>query len=119
MNFLGFLIRDNSSLGRDVFERILSNFPKRLDVWTLYVDQLAAAADIEGARGVLNRAATLSLGAAKMRTIFKKFLAFEKTHGSGEEVEAVKTMAAQFVEKKRNEMQSSSKADDDNEDEDS
>lgn len=103
--------------GRDVFERILSNFPKRLDVWTLYVDQLASAGDIEGGRGVLNRAAALRLGAAKMRTVFKKFLAFEKTHGSEADVEKVKTKAAEFVEKKRTEMQSTSQKEED-EDED-
>ena len=131
--------------GRDVFERVLANFPKRLDVWTLYVDQLVAgkfhrndvlgnnlnsknkefsrkqkvetlfstqtltlssvtAGNIEGARGVLDRATGLVLGAAKMRTLFKKFLAFEKAHGDESQEEKVKRKAAEFVEKKRSEL---------------
>ena len=52
----------------------------------------------------MDRATGLVLGAAKMRTLFKKFLAFEKTHGDESQVENVKRKAADFVEKKRSEM---------------
>ena len=71
------------------------------------------AGDIEGARGVLERAAGLRLGAAKMRAVFKKFLALEKSHGDAAGVERVKRMAVDFVESKRNEMVAETGADED------
>ena len=53
---------------------------------------------------MLDRATGLVLGAAKMRTLFKKFLAFEKAHGDESHEEKVKRKAAEFVEKKRSEL---------------
>ena len=52
-----------------------------------------------------------------MRTVFKKFLAFEKDPGSEADVEKVKAKAAEFVEKKRTEMQSSSLSKEEDEEE--
>lgn len=33
-----------------LFEKILSSYPKRLDVWTTYIDALIKCGDIDGAR---------------------------------------------------------------------
>lgn len=33
-----------------LFENILSNFPKRTDVWSVYIDQLVKAGQIETTR---------------------------------------------------------------------
>ena len=38
--------------GKTMFETILSNFPKRTDLWSVYADQLIKTADIDSARAL-------------------------------------------------------------------
>lgn len=83
--------------GRTMFESLLSNYPKRIDIWSVYVDVLTKKEDIEGARHVLERMTGLKLRLRKMRTVFKKFLDFEKAHGSVQSVEAVRKRVEEFV----------------------
>ncbi|XP_037793732.1 nucleolar protein 58-like [Penaeus monodon] len=83
--------------GRTMFESLLSNYPKRIDIWSVYVDLLTKNGDIEGARTVLERMTGLKLKIRKMRGIFKKFLDFEKTHGTPQRVQAVKKQVEDFV----------------------
>lgn len=82
---------------RTVFESLLSNYPKRMDIWIVYVDLLAKRGDIEGARQVLERMTSLKLRLRNMRSVFKKFLEFEKVHGTPQSVESVKTRVQDYV----------------------
>ncbi|XP_046478494.1 rRNA biogenesis protein RRP5 [Neodiprion pinetum] len=81
-----------------LFEKILSSYPKRVDVWSAYVDALIKSADIPIARQVLERAAAQTLPARKMKTIFKKYIAFEEHHGTAENVIKVQEMARNYIE---------------------
>ena len=36
--------------GKTLFEGLVDRFPRRLDLWSVYVDQLAKAGDIQGVR---------------------------------------------------------------------
>ncbi|KAK3873019.1 hypothetical protein Pcinc_021945 [Petrolisthes cinctipes] len=83
--------------GRTMFESLLSSYPKRIDIWNVYVDLLTKHKDIEGARNILERMTGLKLRLRKMRAVFKKFLAFEKEHGSTQSVEMVKKRVEEFV----------------------
>ncbi|KAK4313675.1 hypothetical protein Pmani_014964 [Petrolisthes manimaculis] len=83
--------------GRTMFESLLSSYPKRIDIWNVYVDLLTKHKDIEGARNILERMTGLKLRLRKMRAVFKKFLAFEKEHGSSQSVEMVKKRVEEFV----------------------
>lgn len=83
--------------GRTMFESLLSNFPKRINIWSVYVDLLTKRGDIEGARHVLDRMTGLKLRLRKMRSVFKKFLNFEKEHGTPQSVETVKKRVQEFV----------------------
>ena len=38
--------------GKTLFETILSNFPRRTDLWSVYVDQLVKTGDTEAARAL-------------------------------------------------------------------
>ena len=51
-------------------------------------------------REVLERAIHLRLSAKKMKLMFKRYLEFEKQHGSPAGVEAVKDKARTYVETK-------------------
>ncbi|KAG8646904.1 rRNA biogenesis protein RRP5 isoform X3 [Manihot esculenta] len=56
--------------GRSMFEGILREYPKRTDLWSVYLDQF----------------------------LFKKYLEYEKTHGDEEQIESVKRKAMEYVE---------------------
>ncbi|XP_076167396.1 ribosomal RNA Processing 5 [Ptiloglossa arizonensis] len=85
-----------------LFEQILCSYPKRVDIWSCYVDSLIKSNDIDIARKVLERAVVQTLPPRKMKSIFKKFISFEKQHGTREDVARVQQMAIEYVEKQCN-----------------
>lgn len=84
--------------GRFVFENILSNFPKRTDIWSIYLDQEIRVGDADRIRGLFNRAITLTLPPKKMKFLFKKYLEYEKSLGDEERIEEVKRKAMEYVQ---------------------
>ncbi|XP_068652858.1 rRNA biogenesis protein RRP5 isoform X2 [Aristolochia californica] len=99
--------------GRSMFEGVLKEYPKRTDLWIVYLDQEICQLkkkkqvhdkqevlqeDGEIVRALFERATCLSLPPKKMKAIFKKFLEFEKSFGDEERVEFVKKKALEYVE---------------------
>ena len=41
--------------GKTLFEGIIDRYPKKLDVWSVYIDQVAKAGDVQSARGLFER----------------------------------------------------------------
>lgn len=41
--------------GRSVFEGLMASYPKRLDLWNVYVDKEIKAGDVRAARNLLER----------------------------------------------------------------
>lgn len=87
--------------GRGVFENVLLTYPRRTDVWGMYIDQEIKAGgggSLEAVRNLFERTIHLNLKPKKMRYFFKRYAAFEAGHGTAERVEYVKQCALQFVE---------------------
>merc|ERR1740121_3414920 len=92
--------------GQSVFEGLLDSYPKRTDLWSIYIDAhigahtppKAASANLQPVRSLLERCCALRLKAAKMRFFFKKWLGFETRWGDVESQERVRTLAREFVE---------------------
>ncbi|XP_003402033.2 protein RRP5 homolog [Bombus terrestris] len=82
-----------------LFEQILSSYPKRVDIWSCYIDSLVKSNDIDIARKVLERAVVQTLPPRKMKILFKKFINFEEQHGTQEDVTRVQQLAVEYVEK--------------------
>ncbi|XP_029179011.1 protein RRP5 homolog [Nylanderia fulva] len=82
-----------------LFEHILSSYPKRVDVWSCYVDCLIKSEDLDLARRVLERACVQTLPARKMKTLFTKFINFEEKYGTPEAAARIIQKAADYVEK--------------------
>lgn len=99
----------SSERGRTVFESLVGNFPKRADLWGIYLDmetgqcrqsegeELKMA--IERTRKLFERRTQLDLSSKSMKSGFKKWLEFEKTFGGKEEEKEVKNRARAYVEK--------------------
>ncbi|XP_010934562.1 rRNA biogenesis protein RRP5 isoform X2 [Elaeis guineensis] len=84
--------------GRSMFEGILREYPKRTDLWSIYLDQEIRLGDVEVIRALFERATFLSLPPKKMKFLFKKYLEYEKAHGDEDRIEHVKKRALEYVE---------------------
>lgn len=85
--------------GRTVFEELLARHgAKRLDLWNVYVDQEAKAGHAGHARSLFQRLASLPLSSRAVKGVFKKWLAFEKAHGSAKDQAAVRDRAREYVQ---------------------
>lgn len=94
----------NAERGRTIYETLLGNHPKRTDFWFVYIDmELKYAQDVDRARQIYERMITLDLNPTKMKPIFKKFLAFESSHGTPETFNHVKAKASEYIAKQSQE----------------
>lgn len=84
--------------GRTLFENILREYPKRTDLWSVYLDQEIRLGDVEITRQLFTKAITIKLPPKKMKFLFEKYLKFEKLQGDEEKIEEVKQKAMQYVE---------------------
>ena len=64
--------------GRTIFESVLDAHPKRADVWAVFVDKETKAGQVDAARALLARSATLKWRTHAMKALFKRWLRFEQ-----------------------------------------
>lgn len=83
--------------GRTIFEGLLSSYPKRIDIWSVYVDMEIKAGDQEIIRRLFERLTSMKVSSKKMKFFFKKWLQYEKEHGTEEDAERVKEKALDYV----------------------
>lgn len=91
---------------RTLFEGVLANAPKRVDIWSVYltmeenriVKATTESDDVEFTRRLLERIVHLRMSSKKAKFFFKRFLEFEREHGTAAGVEHVKNLARQYVE---------------------
>lgn len=86
--------------GRTLMETLLSNYPKKIDLWSVFLDQEERLGDVAAARRLYERVTSLNLSTKKMKYFFKRFLEFESAHGDAASVEHVKAKAVAYVESK-------------------
>ncbi|KAK9897002.1 hypothetical protein P389DRAFT_52084 [Cystobasidium minutum MCA 4210] len=84
--------------GRTIFEGIIDSYPKRLDLWWIYIDQEIRLKNVLGVRALFDRVLMTKLSSKKTKSVFKKWLAFEKQHGDEVAAEAVKERAIEYVQ---------------------
>lgn len=82
---------------RVLFEELLTSYPKRSDLWHVYVDKEAKTGNVAQARRLFLRMAGAKFSARNMKVVFKKFLQFEAKYGTEEEAARVKDAARAYV----------------------
>uniref|UniRef100_M3ZCB8 Protein RRP5 homolog n=1 Tax=Nomascus leucogenys TaxID=61853 RepID=M3ZCB8_NOMLE len=83
-----------------IFENTLSTYPKRTDVWSVYIDMTIKHGSQKDVRDIFERVIHLSLAPKRMKFFFKRYLDYEKQHGTEKDVQAVKAKALEYVEAK-------------------
>lgn len=81
-----------------MFENTLSSYPKRTDLWSVYIDMVVKYGTQEEVRHILDRAVHLKAAPKKIKFFFKRYLDYERKQGSAERVRAVKEKALAYVE---------------------
>lgn len=81
-----------------MFENTLSTYPKRTDVWSVYIDMTIKHGSQKDVRDIFERVIHLSLAPKRMKFFFKRYLDYEKQHGTETAVQAVKAKALEYVE---------------------
>ncbi|KAJ0705044.1 putative suppressor of forked, tetratricopeptide-like helical domain superfamily [Helianthus annuus] len=87
--------------GRSLFEGMLREYPKRTDLWSVYLDQEIRLGDEAVIRALFERTICLELPLKKIKFLFKKYLEFEKSKGDEERIAYVKAEALKYLEKTR------------------
>ena len=88
--------------GRTVFETLLSQWPKRLDLWNVLLDLEIKKGDKEVVRRLFERVTGSGgphLKARKAKFFFKKWLEWEVKSGNAKAQQRVKALAAECVRK--------------------
>ncbi|KAH8294202.1 hypothetical protein KR054_009409 [Drosophila jambulina] len=88
---------DANDMAQTLLDDVVTSYPKRIDIWSVYVDMLIKADLIDSARNVLERAVLQKLKPNKMQVIYKKYLQLEETHGTEATVAKVKRQAEEWV----------------------
>ena len=85
--------------GRTVFDGVLSSYPKRIDVWSVYLDMELRRGEPGPIRSLFERAVSLKLSSKKAKYFFKRYLQYASDAGDAALVEKVKAMARAWVER--------------------
>ncbi|KAF8337933.1 uncharacterized protein EI90DRAFT_3041094 [Cantharellus anzutake] len=84
--------------GRTLFEGIVDSYPKRLDLWSVYIDMEASKRNMDFIRLLFDRILSQKLNNVKAKNTFKKWLALEKRVGTKEGEDAVKSRAIAWTQ---------------------
>ncbi|XP_075697204.1 protein RRP5 homolog isoform X2 [Rhinoderma darwinii] len=83
-----------------LFESTLSSYPKRTDLWSVYIDMMVKHGSQKEVRDIFERVIHLSLAPKRIKFFFKRYLEYERKDGSEKTVQAVKEKALKYVESK-------------------
>lgn len=83
--------------GKTLFEGLVDRYPKRLDLWNVYVDQLVKTGDVGAVRAVVDRTLGMKLTTKRAKFVFKKWLAMEQKIGDQKGQDRAKEKAREWV----------------------
>lgn len=91
--------------GRSLFEGLISDAAKRIDLWNVYIDQEVKHGDKQKVEDLFERVITKNLSRKQAKFFFSKWLLFEEEKGTEQECARVKAKAAEYVKANANDAQ--------------
>ncbi|XP_067114996.1 protein RRP5 homolog isoform X2 [Osmerus mordax] len=92
--------------GKVMLDKVLSSYPKRTDLWSVFIDLMVKHGSQKEIRALFDRVIHLSVAVKRIKFFFKRYLEYEKKNGTPESVQAVKEKALEYVENKATEAAS-------------
>ncbi|KAJ7706378.1 hypothetical protein B0H17DRAFT_1192865 [Mycena rosella] len=89
----------NPERGKTLFEGIVDSHPKRLDLWSVYMDMEAGQSQIQSLRNLFDRVLAQKMTSHKAKAFFKKWLELEKRIGDEDGVALVKAKAIEWTQR--------------------
>lgn len=90
--------KGNAERGRTLFEGLVSSYPRRIDIWNVYVDQEMKINDKDYLRRLFERLLSgVKLSQKQAKFFFKKWLSHEARFGDSKSQDYVKAKAAEYV----------------------
>ncbi|CCE78479.1 Piso0_001102 [Millerozyma farinosa CBS 7064] len=83
--------------GRSLFEGLIADAPKRIDLWNVYIDQEIKKGDKKKVEDLFERVVTKKLSKKQARFFFNKWHSFEDSVGDQAAVARVKAKAMEYV----------------------
>jgi rRNA biogenesis protein RRP5 len=100
---------------RNTFESILRNFPKRSDIWIVYLDkEIKHGKNLVKIRSTFEKALYVDFKIKVLKTLMKKYLEFEKDFGTPKTLEHVKTLTAKIISEKMSQLRTEDDGEGDN-----
>ena len=102
---------------RNMFDNIVKNFPKRKDIWFIYIDkEIKFGKNLDKVRQIFDKMFEIKFKVNDLKSIMKKFLEFEKENAKNEkEFLKAQEKTKEILEKRMAEIEKKNK---DNEEED-
>lgn len=93
-------LQGDAERGRTLFEGLVTSYPKKVDLWSVYLDQETKhdPANRKVIEALYERIFERKLSMKQAKFFFKKWLSYEVEHGDQRGADYVKAKAAQFVE---------------------
>lgn len=84
--------------GRSLFEGLVTDAPKRIDLWNVYIDQEIKQGDREKIEALFERVTKKKLSRKQAKFFFSKWLSFEEDKGDEQAAARVKALAVEYVQ---------------------
>jgi rRNA biogenesis protein RRP5 len=86
---------------RTSFEILLKQYPKRSDIWNVYIDkEIKIVKNSEKIRHIFEKCLTVDFKIKALKTIIKKYLEYEKENGNKKTIEHVVNLTQKLISKK-------------------
>ncbi|KAF7339630.1 rRNA biogenesis protein RRP5 [Mycena sanguinolenta] len=85
--------------GKTLFEGIVDSHPKRLDLWSVYMDMEAGQGQIQSLRNLFDRVLAQKMTNHKAKAFFKKWLELEKRIGDEDGIALCKAKAVEWTQR--------------------
>lgn len=88
--------------GRTIYEGLVSTWPKKGDIWDVYVSLEQSHGSEEGVRDLFERMSKVGGKSKRVASVYKKWAEWENSVGNNKGVERVKALEEQWREAKAN-----------------
>lgn len=91
--------KGDAEQGRTLFEGLIADVPKRIDLWNVYIDQEMKKNEKKKVEELFERVLSRKISRKQAKFFFEKWLKFEEKHEDTKAVDYVKAKAQEYVQK--------------------